>query len=67
MVFGPCDRMHCVNVPISNDNRVEATRTFTYRLKRLRELDRRISFSSSTGRLTIIDDPNDGECEVSSV
>ena len=67
MVFGPCDRKDCVNVPIPNDNRVEATRTFTYRLERLEELDRRISVSSSTGRLTIIDDPNDGECELSSV
>ena len=67
MVFGPCDRKDCVNVPISNDNRVEATRTFTYRLERLRELDRRIYLSSSIGRLTIIDDPNDGECEASRV
>ena len=67
MVFGPCDRSHCVNVPIPNDNRVEATRTFTYRLERLDELDRRISVSSSTGRLTIIDDPNDSECEASGV
>ena len=67
MVFGPCDRSRCVNVPIPNDNRVEATRTFTYRLERPEELDRRISVSSSAGRLTIIDDPNDGECEVSGV
>ena len=67
MVFGPCHRSYCVNVPIPNDNRVEATRTFTYRLERLDELDRRIVVSSSTGRLTIIDSPNDSECKESGV
>ena len=61
MVFGPCNRQHCVNVPITNNNGVEGTRTFTYRLERIEELDSRISVSSSTGRLTIIDDPNQGK------
>ena len=61
MVFGPCHRNYCVNVPIVNDNRVEATRIFTYGLERTEDLDRKIQISSSTGRLTIIDDPNDGK------
>ena len=61
MVFGPCHRNHCVNVPIDNDNQVEGTRTFTYRLERTEDLDSRIQISSSTGRLTIIDDPSDSK------
>ena len=61
MAFGPCHRNHCVNVPIDNDNQVATTRNFTYRLERTEDLDRRIQISSSTGRLTIIDDPNDGK------
>ena len=61
MAFGPCHRNHCVNVPIDNDNQVETTRNFTYRLERTEDLDRRIQISSSTGRLTIFDDPSDGK------
>ena len=61
MTFAPCARQACVHVPIENDAQLEQTKTVSYRLERPAGLDNRITVSSSSGRLTICDDPTDGK------
>ena len=59
MTFAPCAHRTCVHVPIENDAQLEQTKEFLYRLERPAGLDNRIEVSSSSGRLTILDDPRD--------
>ncbi|CAI8038161.1 FRAS1-related extracellular matrix protein 2 [Geodia barretti] len=59
MAFGPCSHRACVSVPIDDDEQLELTKTYTYRLERTDELDRRIDINTTSGTLTVIDDPTD--------
>ncbi|CAI8038163.1 hypothetical protein GBAR_LOCUS21282, partial [Geodia barretti] len=61
MAFGPCSHRACVSVPIDDDEQLELTKTYTYRLERTDELDRRIDINTTSGTLTVIDDPTDGK------
>ena len=60
MAFGPCSRRACVPVPIDNDDQLQLTKTYTYRLERTDDLDRRIIVNTASGTLTVIDNPTDG-------
>ena len=61
MAFRPCSFNACVSVPIDDDEQLELTKRYTYRLERTDELDRRIDINTTSGTLTVIDDPTDGE------
>ena len=60
MIFGPCSRRACVSIPIDDDEQLELTKTYTYRLEGAYDLDRRIIIHTAYGTLTVIDDPTDG-------
>ena len=60
MAFRPCSFNACVSVPIDDDEQLELTKTYTYRLERIEELDRRIIINNASETLTVIDDPTDG-------
>ncbi|CAI8026694.1 FRAS1-related extracellular matrix protein 2 [Geodia barretti] len=59
MIFGPCSRRACVSIPIDDDEQLELTKTYTYRLEGAYDLDRRIIIHTAIGTLTVIDDPTD--------
>ena len=60
MAFKRCSFNACVSVPIDDDEQLELTKTYTYRLERIEELDRRIIINNASETLTVIDDPTDG-------
>ena len=60
MAFRPCAFSSCVSVPIDDDQQLELTKRYTYRLERTDDLDRRIIVNTASGTLTVIDDPTDG-------
>jgi hypothetical protein len=60
MVFWPCQRQQCFDVPIKNDYQVEMTETLPIRLEQSESLGSRILIIiNSSGSLTIYDDPSD--------
>ena len=62
MAFRRCSFNSCVSVPIDDDEQLELTKRYTYRLERTDDLDsdRRIIVNTASGTLTVIDDPTDG-------
>ena len=63
MTFRRCSFNACVSVPIDDDQQLELTKRYTYRLERPEpdNLDRRIIVNTASGTLTVIDDPTDGK------
>ncbi|CAI8013443.1 FRAS1-related extracellular matrix protein 2 [Geodia barretti] len=59
MAFRRCSFNACVSVPIDDDEQLELTKRYTYRLERTDDLDRRIIVNTASGTLTVIDDPTD--------
>ena len=49
-----------MSVAIDDDEQLELTKRYTYRLERTDDLDRRIIVNTASGTLTVIDDPTDG-------
>ena len=58
-MFGACDRRHCVNVSIVDDDVLEMTESFTVTLERTPGLNDRIKLNPVDGVIEIPD--NDGE------
>ena len=58
-MFEACDKRHCVNVTIVNDDILEMTESFSVTLERTLGLDDRITLRPVDGVVEITDD--DGE------
>ena len=59
VTFDPCDTRRVVRIPIVDDNILELTKTFHFRLERTEILDRRIRLSSRSIRVTLTDSADD--------
>ena len=59
ITFGPCERRRVVSIPIVDDDILELTKTFRFRLERTEILDRRIIISSRPLRVTLTDTADD--------
>ena len=60
MEFRPCSHRACMPVPIEDCDQIERTTTHRYRLERTDDLDRRIIVVTTSGTLTVVDNPTDG-------
>ena len=59
MQFGACDYIKCMDIRIRNDDKVEEIESFGVILKRVTDLDERISLNNVNGEVEIVD--NDGK------
>ena len=56
LTFAACQRSRCVDISIFDDLKVESEESFGIGLRRLSELDSRITINPSRATVTIIDD-----------
>ena len=56
MQFSACDYIKCMDIRIRNDDKVEEMESFGVILKRVTDLDERISLNNVNGEVEIVDD-----------